>query len=226
MTNTGELDPGAPGRPYQSPLRRAQAESTRSAVLDAAAALFVRDGYLRTTMKAIAGEAGTSVETVYAQGSKAALLLACVDRALAGDDEDVPLTDRAEFTAALAGPTAAATIEAFVRALAHVAVRASGLLVAFQDAAAADTATAELWAAAERDRRADCGRLVQAVADHGPLRDGWDVDTATDAVWLAATPRAAHTALTTLGWSVDRLVDAVTSQLCALLLPSDDRNPV
>jgi AcrR family transcriptional regulator len=219
------VDPHPPGRPYASSLRRAQAESTRAAVLDAAVTLFVREGYLRTTMKAIAGEAGTSVETVYAQGSKAALLLACVDRALAGDDDDVPLTDRAEFTAALAEPTAAATIEAFVRALAHVAVRASGLLVAFEDAAAADAATSELWAAAEQDRRADCGRLVQAVADHGPLRAGWDVDSATDAVWLVATPRAAHTALTTLGWSVDRLVDAVTHELGALLLPSDDRNP-
>jgi len=220
------VDGAAPGRPYESSLRRAQAEGTRAAVLDAAATLFIREGYLRTTMKVIAGEAGTSVETVYAQGSKAALLLACVDRALAGDDEDMPLTDRAEFTEALARPTAAAIIEAFVRALAHVAVRASGLLVAFEDAAAADATTAELWAAAEQDRRADCGRLVRAVADHGPLRTGWDVDTATDAVWLAATPRAAHTALATLGWSLDRLADAVTSQLCALLLPSDDRNPV
>ena len=230
MTNTDDLDTEPSGRPYESSLRRAQAEGTRAAVLDAAAVLFVREGYLRTTMKAIAAEARTSVETVYAQGGKAALLLACVDRALAGDDEDVPLTDRAEFTAALARPTAPATIEAFVRALAHVAVRASGLLVAFEDAAAADASTAELWTAAERDRRADCGRLVQAVADHGPLRTGWDVDTATDAVWLAATPRAAHTALTTLGWSIDRLVDAVTSQLSALLLPSEflpseDRNP-
>src|SRR5688572_18841824 len=56
VTNTAAL----PARPYESPLRRAQAESTRAAVLDGAAALFVRDGYLRTTMKAIAAEAGTS----------------------------------------------------------------------------------------------------------------------------------------------------------------------
>lgn len=225
MTNTGEPDPGAPGRPYQSPLRRAQAESTRSAVLDAAAALFVRDGYLRTTMKAIAGEAGTSVETVYAQGSKAALLLACVDRALAGDDDDVPMTDRAEFTAALAQPSAAAAIEGFVRALAHVAERAGGLVVAFEDAAAADAPTAELWALAEQHRKADLRRLVQAVADRGPLPAGWDADSATDAVWLVATPRAAHIALHTLGWDADRLVAAVTAQIRALLIPSEDRNP-
>jgi AcrR family transcriptional regulator len=224
VANTGE-GTTAPSRPYDSTLRRAQAQSTRAAVLDAAATLFVRDGYLRTTMKGIAGAAGTSVETVYAQGSKSALLLAAVDRALGGDDEDVALTDRDDFAAALAQPSADAVIDAFVRALAQVAVRASGLLVAFEDAAAADVVTADLWAAAEQHRKADVRRLVQAVADRGPLPAGWDVDTVTDAVWLTATPRRAHTALHTLGWSVDRVVDSSTRQIRALLIPSDDRNP-
>lgn len=137
--NAGEVGSSA-GRPYRSALRRARAETIRAAVRDAAAALFVREGYLRTTMKAIAAEAGTSVETVHAQGGKAALLLACVDRALGGDD-DVPLTDRAEFAAALTQPSAAAAIEAFVRAMARAA-RAGGLLVAFEDAASADAPTA------------------------------------------------------------------------------------
>jgi AcrR family transcriptional regulator len=221
VTNTAAL----PARPYESPLRRAQAESTRAAVLDGAAALFVRVGYLRTTMKAIAAEAGTSVETVYAQGSKSALLLACVDRTLGGDDADVPLTDRAELSAALAQPSAAATIEAYVRALAHVAVRAGGFLVAFEDAASGDASTGRLWAAAEQQRRGDCRRLVQAVADRGPLPLGRNVETATDAVWLVATPRRAHIALETLGWDVERLVDASTRQIAALLIPSENRNP-
>jgi AcrR family transcriptional regulator len=224
VTNTGELD-SPRGRPYESVLRRAQAENTRSAVLDAAAALFVRNGYLRTTMKAIAAEAGTSVETVYAQGGKTALLLTCVDRALGGDDDDVPLTERAAFTTALALPHAADVIDAYVRAMADVAVRAGGLLVAFEDAAAADPATAELWAAAEQDRRKDLRRLVQAVADRGPLAHGWRTETATDALWLLVTSRAAHTALHTLGWSRDLLVTCVTAEIRALLLPSDDRNP-
>jgi hypothetical protein len=184
VANTAAL----PARPYESPLRRAQAESTRAAVLAGAAALFVRDGYLRTTMKAIAA-------------------------------------DRGEFSAALAHPSAAATIEAYVRALAHVAVRAGGLLVAFEDAASGDASTAGLWAAAEQQRRADCRRLVQAVADRGPLPLGWNVETATDAVWLVATPRRAHIALETLGWDVERLVDASTRQIAALLIPSENRNP-
>jgi AcrR family transcriptional regulator len=223
--NPPAVHPAPSGRAYASPLRRAQAETTRATVLDAAAALFVREGYLRTTMKAIAAEAGTSVETVYAQGSKSALLLTCVDRALGGDDDDVPLTERAAFTDALALTEAADVIEAYVRAMSDVAVRAGGLLVAFEDAAAADTATAELWAAAEQDRRTDLRRLVQAVAERGPLAHGWSTDTATDAVWLLVTSRSAHTALHSLGWSPDLLVTCVTAEIRALLLPSDDRTP-
>jgi hypothetical protein len=66
---------------------------------------------------------------------------------------------------------------------------------------------------------------VQAVADRGPLPLGWNVETATDAVWLVATPRRAHIALETLGWDVERLVDASTRQIAALLIPSENRNP-
>jgi hypothetical protein len=137
----------------------------------------------------------------------------------------VPLTDRPAFAAALAHRSAADLVEAFVRSMAEVAVRSGGLLVAFEDAAAADAATAELWAAAEQNRRSDLRRLARAVAERGPLPAGWDVDTATDALWLIVTPRAAHTALHALGWPGDRLVDCVTRQLRALLFPSDDRTP-
>jgi AcrR family transcriptional regulator len=233
--NTAGMEEDPPSRAYDSSLRRAQAVSTRAAVLDAAAVLFIRDGYLRTTMKAIAAEAGTSVETVYAQGSKTALLLACVDRALGGDDDDVPLTDRAEFSTALTLPSGGDVIANFVQAITQVAARAGGLLVAFEDAASADAASAELWAAAERDRRTDLGRLVRVVAAHGPLAHGWSVETATDALWLLLTPRLAHAALANLGWSEDLLVECITAQVRALLLPlegprpdappSEDRNP-
>ena len=118
-----------------------------------------------------------------------------------------------------------AVIERFVRAMAEVADRAGGLLVAFEDAAAADAATAELWAVAEHGRRTDLSRLVRALADLGPLAHGWTVETATDAVWLLVTPRHAHTALRTLGWSIDLLVECVSAEVRALLIPSDDRNP-
>src|SRR3954449_2775669 len=89
-------------RVYNSPLRAEQAQRTRTAVLDAAGRCFLDKGYAATTMKDVAAEAGVSVQTVFGQGSKAALLLACVDRALVGDDETVPLRQRDQFTRLLA----------------------------------------------------------------------------------------------------------------------------
>jgi hypothetical protein len=77
---------------------------------------------------------------------------------MGGDDDDVPLTDRPEFAAALAQRPPAAVIEAFVRAMARVAVRVGGLLVAFEDAAAADAGTAELWSRRCEVVTADRGR--------------------------------------------------------------------
>ena len=190
-------------------------------MLAAAAHLFVRDGYLQTTMRGIAEAAEVSVETVYAQGSKQALLLACVDRALAGDDDSVPLAARPAFVEALAAASAAELIRSFVDALTDVAARAAALLVAFEDAAAADASTAELWARAEQDRKTDYRRLVEAVAAGGPVRDGQDVTTATNGLWVTATPRVAHQ-LAGLGWPRERRVSWMTAALTGVLLPPDD----
>src|SRR3954467_7608421 len=91
-------------RAYNSPLRAEQAQRTRTTVLDAAARCFLAEGYAATTMKDVAAAAGVSVQTVFGQGSKAALLLACVDRAVVGDDEDGPLAQREMVTRLLEAP--------------------------------------------------------------------------------------------------------------------------
>jgi AcrR family transcriptional regulator len=209
---------------YHSSLRQAQARATRATVLDAAARLFASEGFVRTTMQAIAAEADVSVETVYAQGGKTALLLACVDRALAGDDNDLPLIERAPFVDALAAGSQAAILEAFVGALVETADRAGGLLVAFENAAAADAKIAELWEQAEQRRRQDYRRLVEALAAAGPLRPGFDVETATDAMWATFTPRLAHVMLHQLTWTPDRLLNWVAGAVVAILPSTIDRS--
>jgi AcrR family transcriptional regulator len=67
---------------------RAQAErtrATRARIIAAATPLFVRDGYLETTMSGIAKAAGVAVQTLYLSfGSKVAVLEAALD--VAADD--------------------------------------------------------------------------------------------------------------------------------------------
>lgn len=64
-----------------------QALATRQRIVEAATSLFITDGFLTTTMSGIAKRAGVAVQTLYLSfGSKAAILKAVFDAALAGGD--------------------------------------------------------------------------------------------------------------------------------------------
>jgi AcrR family transcriptional regulator len=97
MTPTGT---GRRTRSYDSSRRQAMAEETRLVVIDAATRLFAERGWNGTGMRDIAKAAGVSVETVYGTASsKAQLLMRALDVGVVGDDEPVPLAERAEFRA-------------------------------------------------------------------------------------------------------------------------------
>ena len=69
-------------RTYDASSRRAAAEATRDRICAAAEALFLRDGYARTSIRAVATEAGVAEATVYlAFADKGALLDAVIIRA-------------------------------------------------------------------------------------------------------------------------------------------------
>src|SRR5258708_36772001 len=88
------MQPRMPRR-YRSSLRDAQARRTRQRVLDAATAVFLDRGYGGATIRAIAAEAKVSVPTVEALfGTKARVLKAAIDVAIAGDDEPVAVLVR------------------------------------------------------------------------------------------------------------------------------------
>ena len=78
-------------------MRRAAAAQTRARIIDAAARLFVEQGYVATTVPQIATAAGVAVETVYRTATgKAGLLEAAVQSALAGGVEraSLPVEER------------------------------------------------------------------------------------------------------------------------------------
>src|SRR4051794_13637742 len=80
-------------RAYRSELRQRQARETKLRVVAVAADLFAELGYARTTLAKIAEAAGVSVETVQAQGSKAALMIASVEFAAFGVTGDHSVLD-------------------------------------------------------------------------------------------------------------------------------------
>ena len=116
-----------PTRRYRSPRREQQARRTRARIIAAAADRFLAPGYSATTMRAVAADAGVAVPTVeLAFGTKARLLKAVIDTAIAGDDEPVPMLAR-EWARRAESLTGAAQFAAvFAQQLTESARRAAG----------------------------------------------------------------------------------------------------
>jgi AcrR family transcriptional regulator len=203
-------------RVYNSPLRAEQAQRTRAAVLDAAGRCFLDKGYAATTMKDIAAGAGVSVQTVFGQGSKAALLLGCVDRALVGDDEAVPLARRELFVRLVEAPERAAKLAA-AREMARTYVPLTApILQVFADAAAGDEEIAEAWAEYEKRRLQDARVLIGSFAPW--LREGLDVERATEIFWAVFSHVPIANLVRGRGWTVDQYVDFWVDAVDRLLL--------
>src|SRR5262249_8099202 len=99
--------PVNPRRKYDSARRSRQAAATRREILEAARRLFEEQGYAATTVAAVAAEAGVALKTVYvAFESKAGLLRALWNLLLRGDEDDVPIAERALYREVLEAPDA------------------------------------------------------------------------------------------------------------------------
>jgi AcrR family transcriptional regulator len=203
-------------RTYRSALRAEQASRTRRMVIDAAATCFLRDGYAATTMKAIAAEAGVSLQTVFAQGSKAALLLAVVDRGVAGDDGDEALVEREPIRAFLAARGKAEKLAAMRVLVLRFLPSSEAPLRVFRDAAAVDPELATAWAEYERRRYSDALVMIGSMAHL--LRAGLTVERATDIYWATLSIETAHNLRHARGWSLDEYADWVVDTTDRLLL--------
>jgi AcrR family transcriptional regulator len=198
-------------RAYRSPRRQQQAAETRAAVLVAAAELFAGRGWAATGMRDVAGAAGVSVETVYANfSSKAELLMAAIDVGVVGDDDPVPLAQRREFAAMAAGSTAD-RIAAAARLITAINQRIGGLRRALGEAAASDPVLAQKVAEAEGRRRTNTRQGIELVMGR-PVDDD-EVDT----VWAFTGVDVFHLLTDVGGWSVRRYEDWVRQTLAKLL---------
>jgi len=144
-------------REYSSPARAANAVRTRRLIVDAATALFVRDGYTATTMAAIARHAGVSVQTVHLAGPKASILIAAFEIAFAGDEGSHALTERPALQEIMGHPDTDAVLSGYVRFLSDANRRAAAILRVMRAAADADplarAAFEDLEARRSRDMR-------------------------------------------------------------------------
>jgi AcrR family transcriptional regulator len=199
-----------PRRAYQSIRRRQQAEETRAAVLEAATRLFGERGWAGTGIRDVARAAEVSVETVYASfGSKGDLLKAAIDVAVVGDDEPVPLDQRAAF-AALGGGSREERMRTAAHLVTEIHRRTAGVIVALREAAAADPELYRLMRRLEEGRLGDLQQGMTLVLGH-PISQ-----QRSEALW-ALTSTGVYQMLTDLRhWSTQQYEDWLAGALDAL----------
>lgn len=199
-----------------------QARSTRRKVVAAASDLFVREGFLSTTMAAIAAEAGVAVQTLYLGfGSKTAILAAAFDTALAGDDEPVPLSERPWFVEVLAAEDGPVALERFVRASAEIIGRSTPLYAVIR-AAAADPEVAEILARNKQERHEVFTTVARALAEKEGFDRSLSVDDAAGILYTLQSEESHALLVTEHGWTGERWSGWVLDTLRAQLFPTAD----
>ena len=200
--------------------RSRRGSDTRRKVEEAAGRLFDERGYERTTMQAIADEAGVHVQTIYlAYGTKAAVLSATATRLVAGGEDPASHPSERRWVRAIqATPDPARKLRLYVRHIRDVAPRITRLVDTLRAAAAADPDVAAFLAHMQAGRREGPFTLLAPVAAAGQLRPGLDLDAAADITYTLASPDTFRALIEDRGWSPKRAETWIADQLCEVLL--------
>jgi AcrR family transcriptional regulator len=205
-------------RAYSSVVRREQAAQTRARILDAAADLFLAEGYARTTIRAIAELACVAPDTVYATfGSKARVLTAVIDRRLVPDDSVANVTERPEAQAVRAERDQRHQLERFAEFITAISSDLRPVFEILRTASAVEPEMAAVFKEMDEFRLQNMYRYAEWVAARGPLR----VDTrrAGEIMWAFASPDVGRMLCDELGWTQAQHADWLADVLIRTLLP-------
>ena len=190
---------GPPGR------RQLQARATRRRIVEAAATLFVGQGYAATTLDQIAASAGVAVQTVYFHFSnKRTVLAQVVDMAAVGDDEPVPLLDRPWIRQMHGAADAAGAVAIWCEQSAVIFARVTPILRIVRDAASTDPDMAAQWHTNQQQRRTAHRVLAEHLADRHALRPDVTVEQGADMLYALISLELYVLLTADCGWTLDR----------------------
>jgi TetR/AcrR family transcriptional regulator, regulator of autoinduction and epiphytic fitness len=207
-------------RRYDMSNRARQATETRRRIAEAAARLFVQDGYGATTINAIAAEAGVAVPTVYATlKTKQAILWAVIELTARGDADQAPLAERQWWREMERERDPRETLAKLARIHREICDRDAAVFTVLETAANVDPEVAPVMRQKEQARYSDQSRVVRSLKRQGQLRAGLSVRKASDIIWALATERSYLALVRDRGWRAEDYEDWLSEQLAAALLP-------
>lgn len=181
-------DPSQPPGPdrrrrYSSPTRDAGARATRERIRTGAHELFLRDGYARTSIAAIAKHAKVVEKTVYlAFPTKRDVLSEVIRVAVRGDDNATPIAGRSDWLQILDAP-ARELIDRLARHEAVILDRTARLLAMADVAVAGDQRLAALRTRGHTSQRDLYQQVATRLATNGVLSAALTPTTAADSIF-------------------------------------------
>jgi AcrR family transcriptional regulator len=206
-------------RRYDSTRRQEQAASTRAKIVDAAQRLFVENGYVATSMAAIAAEAGVALKTVYAAfETKSGVLAAVWNRLLRGDDAPAPVGERDWYREVLEEPDPRRQLRLNARNARAARERFGPLLEVIRTGAPSDPDVGALWARIQSEFHDNQRAIVVTLHERDALKKGLDVEAASDLLWTLNHPSVYQLLVGERGWTLDRYEQWLGDVLCSQLL--------
>jgi AcrR family transcriptional regulator len=206
-------------RGYHSPRRQQQAEATQRDILRAARRLFAADGYVTTTLSAVAVEAGVSLPTVTAAfGTKLAILDALIRVEVRGDEASTPLAARPRWQEMLQEPNPVCQLRLCATNLRHIHEGTTDIFEIVRGAATAEPEIATLRRSLNAQRLEDKHLLAESLKEKGALRSGLTVAQATDLLWALGSADMYRMLVADRGWSPEQYEEWLASSLVHSLL--------
>lgn len=204
-------------RSYSSTRRSEQAAGTRASVIEAARQVFMRDGWQKATITAIAEHAGVSPETVYAGfRNKRTLLEEAVTAAVRGPEPDTPLMQQGGPRAVLDATDQRRQLSLFAADITGILERVAPIMAVLRTAAETEPELATHYARLHRGRRENFERFVDALLRNGPLRV--DRNMAVTSIARLTSPELFMLTTRVDGAPVPAYQDWLLKALAALLL--------
>jgi AcrR family transcriptional regulator len=204
-------------RRYDASRRREHARRNHDRIVEAAERRFLRDGYVATTIAAVAADAEVSTDTIYKSfGGKPGLVRAIRAKALEGEGP-VPAEQRSDavHTRATSGRE---IIEAWGALTAEVAPRVAPILLLMRAAAASDPEGQTLLDELDANRLRRMTLNARRLRDGGHLRRGITLARAADVLWTYSAPELYELLVLRRGWSPKRYGHFVAEAMIDALL--------
>ncbi len=174
------------------------AADTKTAILDAARALFEAEGYHAVGLEAVAKEAGVSRQAIYLHFDSKASLLSALHKRVNEQDVEPEMRTVWKCTNGLAA------LDAFVAATAVVVPKIIGIFNTLDVIRSVEPVVQTTWKAPKEGRYADCLRMANWLRDDGLLAEGLSIRTAADILFTVVSVRAYESFVMACGWSSRR----------------------